>query len=252
MLPVAMQLCGCDGRSPQSACATRGCHQLALPSEMQQGVRLTRISLPALRLAACAPLSRRRTPSASASALLRRPAALPRPPQPKSKIIQVTSRAIPRRPVPSCAALRCAVLCRPALRCAVLRCAVLRCAALCCAALRCAALCCAVLRCAVLCCAVLCCAVPCCAVRCQHKTKLTNPLTLILGSRVHVRCVCVRACACVSQDLPTPVATLMKSTEPHADSYYQLHLEGLMEELGFRHVTTVLSDPRHRTVTASA
>ncbi|CAI5463792.1 unnamed protein product [Closterium sp. Yama58-4] len=56
----------------------------------------------------------------------------------------------------------------------------------------------------------------------------------------------------IIQNLPAPVAALMKSTEPHSDSYYLCNLEGMMKDLGFTHVTTVLSDPRHRTVTATA
>ncbi|CAI7827946.1 unnamed protein product [Closterium sp. NIES-54] len=56
----------------------------------------------------------------------------------------------------------------------------------------------------------------------------------------------------IIQNLPTPVAALMKSTEPHLDAYYLCNVEGMMKDLGFTHVTTVLSDPRHRTVTATA
>lgn len=84
-----------------------------------------------------------------------------------------------------------------------------------------------------------------------------SPLIFFLAGLL---CFLARHCslstACLSlslfQELPTPVATLMKSTEPHADSYYQLRLEELLSDLGFRHVTTELTDPRHRTVTATA
>lgn len=45
--------------------------------------------------------------------------------------------------------------------------------------------------------------------------------------------------------------TLIKSTEPFVDEYYLLDLEGLIRDAGFVNVTTVMTDPRHRTVTAT-
>ncbi|KAL9243762.1 hypothetical protein vseg_017612 [Gypsophila vaccaria] len=53
------------------------------------------------------------------------------------------------------------------------------------------------------------------------------------------------------QELSPVLFTLMKSTEPFLDEYYLLDLEGAMKEVGFIHVHTVLTDPRHRTVTAT-
>lgn len=43
----------------------------------------------------------------------------------------------------------------------------------------------------------------------------------------------------------------MKSTEPFLDEYYLTDLERVMKETGFANVQTVLTDPRHRTVTAT-
>lgn len=45
--------------------------------------------------------------------------------------------------------------------------------------------------------------------------------------------------------------TLMKSTEPFLDEYFLTDLEGRMREVGFVNIKSVLTDPRHRTVTAS-
>lgn len=52
----------------------------------------------------------------------------------------------------------------------------------------------------------------------------------------------------VIQGLPPVLYTLMKSTEPHSDSYYAFDLEGAMRDAGFQHVITRETDPRHRTV----
>lgn len=56
----------------------------------------------------------------------------------------------------------------------------------------------------------------------------------------------------VIQELPPFVFTLMKSTEPWSDQYYRLDMEGALREAGFKHVSSVLTDPRHRTITATA
>lgn len=53
------------------------------------------------------------------------------------------------------------------------------------------------------------------------------------------------------QELPPVLFTLMKSTEPFLDEYYLTDLEGVMREAGFVNVQSVLTDPRHRTVTAT-
>lgn len=52
----------------------------------------------------------------------------------------------------------------------------------------------------------------------------------------------------VIQGLPPVLFTLMKSTEPHSDSYYAYDVEECMKKWGLRGVNTVESDPRHRTV----
>ncbi|KAK4364054.1 hypothetical protein RND71_015412 [Anisodus tanguticus] len=55
----------------------------------------------------------------------------------------------------------------------------------------------------------------------------------------------------ILQELPPVLFTLMKSTEPFLDEYYLTDLERVMKETGFANVQTVLTDPRHRTVTAT-
>ncbi|XP_016443602.1 uncharacterized protein LOC107768941 isoform X2 [Nicotiana tabacum] len=54
-----------------------------------------------------------------------------------------------------------------------------------------------------------------------------------------------------NSELPPVLFTLMKSTEPFLDEYYLTDLERVMKETGFANVQTVLTDPRHRTVTAT-
>lgn len=53
------------------------------------------------------------------------------------------------------------------------------------------------------------------------------------------------------QELSPVLFTLMKSTEPFLDEYYLLDLESAIREAGFVNVSTILTDPRHRTVTAT-
>ncbi|KAK2983715.1 hypothetical protein RJ640_016619 [Escallonia rubra] len=55
----------------------------------------------------------------------------------------------------------------------------------------------------------------------------------------------------ILQELSPVLFTLMKSTEPFLDEYYLTDLEGTMREAGFVNVLTSLTDPRHRTVTAT-
>lgn len=55
----------------------------------------------------------------------------------------------------------------------------------------------------------------------------------------------------ILQELSPVLFTLMKSTEPFLDEYYLTDLEGVMKQAGFVNVQTVLTDPRHRTVTAT-
>ena len=52
----------------------------------------------------------------------------------------------------------------------------------------------------------------------------------------------------VIQNLPPVLFTLMKSTEPWSDNYYTFDVEAVMQAVGFEHVVTVASDPRHRTI----
>jgi ubiquinone/menaquinone biosynthesis C-methylase UbiE len=52
----------------------------------------------------------------------------------------------------------------------------------------------------------------------------------------------------VIQSLPPVLFTLMKSTEPWSDDYYTFDVETAMQTIGFTQVTTVASDPRHRTI----
>ncbi|EYU30785.1 hypothetical protein ABFS82_08G207300 [Erythranthe guttata] len=55
----------------------------------------------------------------------------------------------------------------------------------------------------------------------------------------------------ILQELSPVLFTLMKSTEPFLDEYYLTDLEATLELVGFVNVQTVLTDPRHRTVTAT-
>ncbi|KAF7090872.1 hypothetical protein CFC21_093553 [Triticum aestivum] len=55
----------------------------------------------------------------------------------------------------------------------------------------------------------------------------------------------------VLQELSPVLFTLMKSTEPFQDEYYMLDLEEALSQAGFVNVCSVLTDPRHRTVTAT-
>ncbi len=54
----------------------------------------------------------------------------------------------------------------------------------------------------------------------------------------------------VIQNLPPQLFALMKSTEPWSDDYYTFDVETALQDTGFERVTTVASDPRHRTITA--
>jgi ubiquinone/menaquinone biosynthesis C-methylase UbiE len=54
----------------------------------------------------------------------------------------------------------------------------------------------------------------------------------------------------VIQNLPPALFVLMKSTEPWSDEYYTFDVEANLQQLGFEYLTTVPSDPRHRTIIA--
>ncbi|KAH8480223.1 hypothetical protein Peur_062905 [Populus x canadensis] len=55
----------------------------------------------------------------------------------------------------------------------------------------------------------------------------------------------------ILQEMSPVLFTLLKSTEPFLDEYHLTDLEGRMEEAGFINVQTGLTDPRHRTLTAT-
>ncbi|KAG0628567.1 hypothetical protein M758_1G036200 [Ceratodon purpureus] len=55
----------------------------------------------------------------------------------------------------------------------------------------------------------------------------------------------------IIQNLPPAIFTLMKSTEPWMDEYFTFDLDGEMEKIGFSNVKSILTDPRHRTVTGT-
>lgn len=52
----------------------------------------------------------------------------------------------------------------------------------------------------------------------------------------------------VIQNLPPVLFTLMKSTEPWSDDYYTFNVQSAMQFVSFESITTVASDPRHRTI----
>jgi hypothetical protein len=54
------------------------------------------------------------------------------------------------------------------------------------------------------------------------------------------------------QNLPPVLFTLMKSTEPHTDSYYSTDLESVMRSAGLANVHYQPSDHRHRVVLGTA
>ncbi|KAI4319750.1 hypothetical protein MLD38_033312 [Melastoma candidum] len=56
----------------------------------------------------------------------------------------------------------------------------------------------------------------------------------------------------VIQELSPVLFTLMKSTEPFLDEYYLLDLKKTIKDAGFVDVNLFLTDPRHRTATATA
>ncbi|HIK31182.1 MAG TPA: class I SAM-dependent methyltransferase [Oscillatoriales cyanobacterium M59_W2019_021] len=54
----------------------------------------------------------------------------------------------------------------------------------------------------------------------------------------------------VIQNLSPALFVLMKSTEPWSDDYYTFDVEATLRDVGFEYLTTVASDPRHRTIIA--
>jgi SAM-dependent methyltransferase len=54
----------------------------------------------------------------------------------------------------------------------------------------------------------------------------------------------------VIRQLPAPIATLLKSTEPYLEEYFSLDLPVALGEAGFRDVRRQACDPRHRVLVA--
>jgi len=52
----------------------------------------------------------------------------------------------------------------------------------------------------------------------------------------------------VLQNLPAPIFTLMKSTEPWADEYFTFDFEDCLRKHGFKNVKIVSCNPRHRVI----
>ncbi|MCI01711.1 menaquinone biosynthesis methyltransferase ubiE, partial [Trifolium medium] len=55
----------------------------------------------------------------------------------------------------------------------------------------------------------------------------------------------------VLQELSPVLFTLMKSTEPFLDEYYLTDMDETLKEAGFVNITSILTDPRHVTLTAT-
>ncbi|RDX72607.1 Transcription factor bHLH30 [Mucuna pruriens] len=55
----------------------------------------------------------------------------------------------------------------------------------------------------------------------------------------------------VLQELSPVLFTLVKSTEPFLDEYYLTDLDETLREAGFVNITSILTDPRHVTITAT-
>ncbi len=72
----------------------------------------------------------------------------------------------------------------------------------------------------------------------------------ILKPDSHIAIVDNNPKSTVIQNLPPVLFTLMKSTEPWTDDYYTFDVEAALLEAGFSSISTVESDPRHRTLIA--
>lgn len=55
----------------------------------------------------------------------------------------------------------------------------------------------------------------------------------------------------VIQSRPAAIVALLKFTEPWSDQYYAYDVEGALRSAGFTDVTTLATDPRHRTIIAT-
>lgn len=80
--------------------------------------------------------------------------------------------------------------------------------------------------------------------------KIFQEMRRILRNSGHIAIVDNNPKSAVIQSLPPVLFTLMKSTEPWTDDYYTFDVEAALADAGFECITTVESDPRHRTIVA--
>ncbi len=80
--------------------------------------------------------------------------------------------------------------------------------------------------------------------------EILKEMHRILKPGSHIAIVDNNPKSTVIQNLPPVLFTLMKSTEPWTDDYYTFDVETALLEAGFSAVSTVESDPRHRTIIA--
>lgn len=84
----------------------------------------------------------------------------------------------------------------------------------------------------------------------QATTKILQESLRILKPKGVIAIVDNNPASPVIQNLPPVLFTLMKSTEPWSDDYYNFDVEAAIKAAGFDYQTTIGSDPRHRTLIA--